>query len=113
MPSRFNSFSSSSRPRSIFSCAFLFLEPLADFFPGAGGIDIAQVGPQPVLAGTLSAFDSHDLHDIAVIQTVVQRHQLAVDLGAHTMVPQLGMNAVGKIQRSGALGRSLISPLGV
>jgi len=42
-----------------------------------------------------------DLGDIAVLEPVIQRHKAPIDLGAHAVVANLGMNAVGEVHGGG------------
>ena len=84
--------------------AILQLEPVDDLRPRAAGGDVAQVGVEPVAAGcTVLAGD--DLHLLAGVQAVGQRHDAPVDLGAAAVVADLGVHAVGEVQRRGTLGQ--------
>lgn len=82
----------------------LQLEPMDDLGPGPRGGDIAQVGVQPV-AARAAVLAGNDLHLLAGLQAVVQRHDAPVDLGATAVVADLGMHPVGEVQRRRALGQ--------
>src|SRR5690606_41436114 len=78
--------------------AALLLERVLLLGPGPGGVDVAQVGVEPVAprpAGT----PGDDLHLLPGLQYVVERHYPAVDLGATAVVADLGMHPVGEVQR--------------
>src|SRR5690606_24553537 len=85
--------------------AGLLLEPVDDLGPGTGGGDIAQVGVQPVTARRPALLGGDDLHLLAGLQAVVERHDAPVDLGAPAVVADLGVHPVGEVQRRGALGQ--------
>lgn len=70
----------------------------------ARGGDVAQVGVQPVTAG-VAVLAGDDLHLLASLQAVVQRHDTAVDLRAAAVVADLGVHAVGEVQWRGAFGQ--------
>ena len=53
-----------------------------------------------------------DLHDVALAQRGAQRHQLAVDLGAHAVLAHLGVHGVGEVDGRGVLGQRLDVALG-
>src|SRR3990172_5817322 len=74
-------------------------EPLPDLGAGARGGDVALVGIEPVAAGTTLALCSEDLHNIAVLQLVIERDQPAADLGADAAVAQFRVDAVGEVDR--------------
>ena len=54
----------------------------------------------------------HDLDDVALPQGVAERHQLAVDLGAHTMMAHIRVDGIGEVEGRGALGEGLHVALG-
>ena len=83
----------------VLALEFLFQE-LADFRLGLWGFADAQ----PVGGRALAGGGGHDLHPVACFQRGIQRHNLAVHLGAHALVAHGGMDAVGKVQGRGALG---------
>ncbi len=88
--------------------ALLALEPLADLLAGmAGGDDV-----EPVARRAVGALGGDDLHDVAVLQPVVKRHEPVVDLGADAGVSDLGVDAVGEVERRGARGQVLDLALG-
>src|SRR5688572_33448165 len=66
----------------------LSLEPGADLGAAAGGCKIALAFDQPV-AGRLRLLAADDLHDLAVGEAMVERHDAAVDARAATAVPEL------------------------
>ena len=74
------------------------LEPLADFAAGVAGAGDLD----PVAAGAVSALAGGDLHHVAVLQPVVQRHDAAVHLGRHHVVAHGGMDVIGKVDGRGA-----------
>src|SRR3954454_767050 len=75
-------------------------EPLPDLVASARGRNELE----PVLAGPLSlGFRGQDLDRIAGPQFVVQRHELAVDLGADRAVPDLGVDGVREVDGRRAL----------
>ena len=81
-------------------------EPLANLLARAGGGDVAVVFLQPVAARTDFRLAGHDFDHVAVLQLVVEPDHAVVDLGADAVVPDLGVNPIGKIERSRA-GRQL------
>ena len=46
-----------------------------------------------------------DLHDLAVLELVVERHHAAVDLGADAVVTDLGVDAIGEVDRRRVRGQ--------
>ena len=88
--------------------ARLGLEPLADLVAGAGGLDERQ----PVARRAALALGGEDLDDVARVELVVQRHDLAVDLGAHAAVADVGVDLVREVERRGAGGERLDLALG-
>ena len=76
----------------------LALEPLADLFAGVAGADDVH----PVARRPVGRLGRHDLHDVAVLQLVVQRHEAVVDLGADAAVAHVGVDAVGEVERARA-----------
>ena len=84
--------------------AGLQLEPVDDLRPRPGRGDVAQVRVQPVAARrTVLAGD--DLHLLAGLQAVVERHDPPVDLRAPAVVADLGVYPIGEVQRCRALGQ--------
>ncbi len=76
----------------------LQLEPVNDLRPRPGGGDIAQVRVQPVAAWrTVLAGDDLDL--FTGLQAVVEWHDATIDLRATAVVTDLGVHAVGEVQR--------------
>lgn len=84
--------------------AGLQFEPVDDLGPRPRGGHVAQVGVQPVTA-RVAVLAGDDLHLLASLQAVVQRHDTAVDLRAAAVVADLGVHAVGKVQWRGAFGQ--------
>ena len=76
--------------------AALALEPLADPFLGGGALDEVQ----PVAAWSVRALGGQNLDDLAVLQLVVERDHAAVDLRPDAVVADLGVDAVGEVDRS-------------
>ena len=76
--------------------ALLALEPGADLLARlVGAHDV-----QPVARGPMRRLGGDDLDDVAVVQPVVERHQPVVDLGADGAVADIGMDAVGEVERA-------------
>ena len=48
---------------------------------------------------------SQDLDLIAIGDLCAERHHLAVDLGAHRLVAEIGVDGIGEVDRGGALGQ--------
>ena len=82
--------------------ARLQLEPVDDLRPRPRGGDVTQVRVQPV-AARRAVLAGDDLDLLAGLQAVVERHDAPVDLGAPAVVADLGVHAVGEVQRRGAL----------
>ena len=80
----------------ILFLAFLF-EPGFDLVAGIGRTGNVD----PVTAGAGSLFAGDDLHDIAVGQLVIQRHDAPVHLGADTAVAYIRMDPVRKVDGHG------------
>ena len=75
--------------------AVLALEPLADLLAGvAGADDVQPVARRPVLA-----LGRDDLDDVAVLEPVVERDEAVVDLRADRPVADVGVDAVGEVER--------------
>ena len=75
--------------------AALALEPLADALLGGCALDKAE----PVAARPVRALGGEDLDDLSVLQRVVERHHAAIDLGADAAMPDLGVDAIRKVDR--------------
>src|SRR5207245_11428521 len=75
--------------------AALALEPLADSLFGRRALDEVE----PVATGSVRSLRRQDLHDLAVLQFVVERDHAAVDLGADAAVTDFGVDAVGEVDR--------------
>ena len=88
--------------------ARLGLEPLLDLVARAGGLDHGE----PVARRAALALGGQHLDDVAGLQLVVQRHDLAVDLRADAAVADLGVDLVGEVQRRRARGERLDLALG-
>ena len=81
-----------------FNCLFPpFLgEPLADLVACTRRSDKGQ----PVAAGAcVFVLRGEDLNNVAVLQRGVQRQKSSVDAGADCLVPHLGVNGVGEVNR--------------
>ena len=83
--------------------AALLLEPGADLVAGAARPHQLQ----PVARGAALLLRGQDLDDVAGPQLVVQRHDLAVDLGADAAVADVGVDRVGEVERGRAGGEVL------
>ena len=88
--------------------ARLGLEPGADLVARARRLDQRQ----PVARRAALALGGEDLDDVAGLQLVVQRDDLAVDLGADAAVADVGVDLVGEVQRRRAGGQRLDLALG-
>src|SRR5215831_1234841 len=82
--------------------ALLDLEPLVDLGPRPRGLDDLE----PVPARMLGRRGDH-LHDVALPEGVAERDELAVDLRAHAVMPHVGVNGVGEVDRRGAFRQGL------
>src|ERR1035437_4579562 len=93
------------------AAGFLFQVFLADFdgLHALAGVDqvldlVARARSldegQPVFAGLMAGL-GHDLDDVAVAQNGAQRHDAAVDLGAHAGAAHIGVNGVREIDGRG------------
>ncbi len=71
----------------------VLFEPLIDLRFGRSAL--ADV--QPVKAWTARVLRRHDLDPVAVLNDVIDGHQLPVDSGSHHLVADRGMNRIGKI----------------
>ena len=65
------------------------------------GQQIAERGIEPV-AARLAFLGGDDLDPLAIFQRGVERNHHAIDLGAATAMPQVGVQRVGEIHRRGA-----------
>src|SRR4051794_20530910 len=88
--------------------ARLGLEPGADLVARAGGLDHRE----PVARRAPLALGGEHLDDVARLQLVVQRHDLAVDLGADAAVADVGVDLVGEVEWGRADGERLDLALG-
>ncbi len=90
--------------------AALLGEPLADLRPGAGALDEAE----PVAAGSgVLVLRGEDLDGVAVLQFGVEGDEPAVDARAHRLVPHLGVDGVGEVDRCRTRGQAHDVALGV
>ena len=76
-------------------------EPRADFLPRSRARQEPIAGQQPVAARFADLADHH-LDPLAGPQLVVKGHDAAIDLGAAAAMSDVGMHAIGEIQRRGA-----------
>ena len=99
---------SSSRPVCSESSRDSALNQAADLVAGAGRLDERE----PVARRAALALGGEDLDDVAGGELVVQRDDLAVDLGADAAVPDVGVDLVREVERGGAGGERLDLALG-
>ena len=88
--------------------ARLGLEPLLDLVARARGLDQRQ----PVARRAALALGGEHLDDVAGLELVVERDDLAVDLRADAAVADVGVDLVGEVQRRRAGGERLDLALG-
>ena len=79
--------------------AALLGEPGADLVAGARRLDEAQPVAGRARAGRLGG---EDLHQVAVVEGGLQRHEPPVDPGAYGAVADLGVHRVREVDRGGA-----------
>ncbi len=84
--------------------ARLQFEPVYDLRPRPRRGDVTQVRVQPV-AARCAVLAGDDLDLLTGLQAVVERYDAPVDLGASAVMTDLGVHAVGEIQRRGPLGQ--------
>ena len=84
------------------AAAGLATEPLPHLLASAGRAHVAPVRVEPVKAGTPVSLGREDFHRVAMLQLGVQGNQPAVHLGADTLVSQVGVYLVAKVDGSGA-----------
>src|SRR5438067_10173827 len=89
------------------SLALLLLDEAADLRLRPAGLHERE----PVLVGP-DVLAREDLHRIAVLQLVAQRHDLAVDLRPLAVGAHLGVDGVGEVDRTAALGKAADVALG-
>ena len=82
----------------------LLAQPAANLAARPLGGHILQVRVEPVTAGA-ATLGRNDTHLVAGLQLVVQRDQLAVDIGAATAMAQLGVDGVGEVDGRRAGGQ--------
>ena len=80
----------------------LGIEPGPHLSPGPVAHQVAQLGIEPIARGAALLGHGH-LHGLAIFQRRVQRHHDTVEPGATAAVAQVGVQAVGKIDRSSPL----------
>src|SRR5271163_679563 len=68
------------------------VEPVLDLVAGARGLDDAQ----PVAAGR-APWLGDNLHNVAAVELVTQRHHASIHFGAYATVADFGVNGIGKI----------------
>ena len=78
--------------------ASLLLEPDADLLGGARGFDEGQ----PVATRTVGTFRGQHFDDVAVLQLVIEGDHAAVRLRPNATMANLGVDPVGKVDRSRA-----------
>ena len=83
--------------------AVLALEPLADLFAGVTGADDVQ----PVARRAVLALRRDDLDDVAVLESIVERDEPVVHLRADRAVADVGVDAIGEVERRRA-GRQVL-----
>ena len=83
--------------------AGLALEPFPDALASRGALDEGK----PVSTRAVRGLGGEDLHDLAVLELVVQRDHAAVDLGAQAAVTDLGVHAIGEVDGCRA-GRQVV-----
>ena len=88
--------------------AVLALEPLADLLASMAGADDVH----PVARWAVLGLRGDDLDDVAVLEPVVERDQAVVDLRADRPVADIGVDAVGEVERGRAGGQVLDVALG-
>ena len=76
----------------------LRLEPLAHLRARAVAVDVAQLRVEPV-ARRPALLRRDDLDPLPVRQLIVERHHLAVDLGAAAAMAEPGVNGVREVDR--------------
>ena len=84
--------------------AILLPEPLADLRARPAGLDEVQVRVEPVAAGT-AALGRQDLHLVAALQAVSRLTSLPCTLAPAAAVADLGVDAVGEVDRRRAGGQ--------
>src|SRR3954462_15923718 len=65
-------------------------EPLENLLARISGVDVAEIWIQPVAAWAPWSARRDDLHDVAVLQAVIQRYHAPIDLGTYTHVAHFG-----------------------
>jgi hypothetical protein len=83
--------------------AILPLEPLFDFGARALGLDVAQVGIEPVAAGA-AALGRDNLHPIASLQRIIERDERAVHARPPAAIADVGVDVIGKVDGRAAGG---------
>src|SRR5262245_916592 len=77
--------------------SLLPLQHVLDLAARTRGNDEAEPVPARLVAGLRDDFD-----DVAVLQARAQRNHASVDAGADALVPDVGVDAIGKIDRGRA-----------
>ena len=93
--------------------AFLTAEPAPDLLASGGGRYIFGGGQEPVAIWPTLRAAGQDSDDLPVLQLVVERNELVVDLGADALVADFRMDTVGEVDRCSPAGSSMMSPAGV
>src|ERR1041384_2261388 len=83
------------------SITLLSLQPGAKFRFGA-----RRLYPFEPVAARRLLLRGDNLDGVAAAQNVFERYQLTVDARAGTTIPDFGVNAIGKIDHRGALGKA-------
>ncbi len=81
-------------------------KPLAYLLPRRGSRDVAIRGVEPVAARPLLRLAGANLHHIAALQGIIERHQLLVHGSAHAVMADIGVNTVSEIN-GGCASREL------
>ena len=82
---------------------FLRAEVMLDLLPRTTRGDIALQAVEPV-ARRAAFLGSDDLHGLAALERLVERQQVAIDLGAAAAVADIGMQPIGEVDRRGSAG---------
>ena len=84
----------------------LALEPLVNFILSLGALH----NTQPVPAGPLGVLGSDDLQLVAVLNHILNGHQLAVDPGSHHLITHSTVYTICKVNGGGTAGQGFYIP---